>query len=270
MTGTKHTTYLSLPADATDEASSSVGYDEYDEGPPSLSVSRSDFSSRSSGWMVLGCVIAISIAGLNTLLLQLKLHQIKVPSTALRYPSVYVGLERLIRNESSPSWPLNFEHGPDFLGVVDQSVPHQPSSGEPQMILDSDRSLILQYIVRDFGLENCAISSRLPGPEVDASPKFYNKSGDIETMFLWSLETPVDSVLRSADLTWSSRPRRQTLIGSLNLTLDRDFSPFFPCPRRSVQTIELSLACGSPGCTMEFWQDRSPPKLGFYIIQSEV
>ncbi|KAH7914551.1 hypothetical protein BJ138DRAFT_1143686 [Hygrophoropsis aurantiaca] len=215
-------------------------------------------------------IIALVLTAVNLAILHYRVGNLVThgnPSLQ-RVPSVYIGLESIGRNRSSPSWPLASGNDPDFVGLINHDAMHRQLRPLPrnrgQMVLNSENDAALQYRVRDFGMESCAVDLRLP----DQKGKEYAIRGKDVRVGIWSVNAAVHSVLTASNQTWPSGPGRREYIGSLPVIPGRSRSPFFRCPTRSLQTLELSLECDS--CSIKFTQDRHHPTSGFGVIQTEV
>lgn len=119
------------------------------------------------------------------------------------------------------------------------------------------------FTAHDYGLENCVIASMFPTRGRIAPHRSYSGEGQIQSLEVWQLEepsrpwSPLDPPTTYA---WNTKPARRRLIGTLNATAIRDYTPSFHCPSQSSFLIEV--ACGSSDCKLDFVQDRAAPRFG--------
>lgn len=107
---------------------------------------------------------------------------------------------------------------------------------------------ILQFRVMDYGMERCALALRLPSGEEGSS-----KSADIELSVL-DVSRPLDP----SSISWSSRPPRRNVVGTLRASADEEVRlPEFPCKWGSLYAFEASCAPDSPACDVDVWADRN-------------
>lgn len=206
--------------------------------------------------------------------------------TQLFRPNVYIGLDKLPLDVQQSTLPESLDVFPSFFQPVDQVdddfvFPHDEharfsfngrvSPGDHRVLLNDDVTMIAQFRVHDYGMERCRIVSSVPS--LDALPKNQSLllSGDTSVIEIWNLTTPTasHSELDVRTLSWNTKPSRAGLLATIgaavNSTMKSD--EFWCGPSSSLQTFEL--ACRSPGCHVEFFQDiYFRPRLGIFVQQS--
>ncbi|KAI0059991.1 hypothetical protein BV25DRAFT_1918110 [Artomyces pyxidatus] len=247
------------------EDEDSHSYLEYDRGN---SLSRN--AIRETRWLTWACLVALVATAFNLATFQVFQIRRQASHSPLKHANSYIGLDRLVRNASSPGYPLVRNTYPNFVGIVGSSAP----LGTPQnasILVDSDHSLIVSFESRDFGLESCALRLYVPHEgEVGHEEKKWKVGGgndDSVTLSVWRSEVPTDASLTATSISRSTS-RRKEFLGTLPFpTRGRHNTASFYCPWRSKQTFEV--ACTHPGCSVEFVQNRIAPLLGFWMHQSE-
>ncbi|KAI0060005.1 hypothetical protein BV25DRAFT_1839990 [Artomyces pyxidatus] len=240
-------------------------YPEYDS---SDGLSRN--GGRQNRWLTWVCLIALFVTTLNLASLHVSQILRQISRSPLERANSYIGLDRLVRNASSPGYPLVRNIYPNFIEVVGSNAP-VTSGQNASVLLDSVHSLVVSFESRDFGLESCALRLYVPhegqrGHE-EKTWKVEGNVDDIVSLSVWRSEVPTDASLAAMS---SSRlaSRRKEFLGTVPFpTPGRHNTASFYCPWRSKQTFEV--ACTSPGCGVEFVQNRIAPLLGFWMHQSE-
>jgi hypothetical protein len=121
---------------------------------------------------------------------------------------------------------------------------------------------IVQFRVRDFGMEQCQLHLNLPDlidPDRSANRSLVT-SREATFVDVWRLDST--RVIAAEALSFATRPvRRELIVRSMPggpgsaLTSRR-----FPCPSDSLQTFEFT--CVAPTCMLSFWQDGGQPVSG--------
>ena len=249
-------------------------------------TSKRNFFLDPSFWLTVFAALSTAVTIRNLLVIQLYSQEPHVNYLEASVGSPYNGLEKLVRNESSPSWPLSSTHYPDFIGAMEGPYIHHALSNGSVVRLDSEvcifivprtslltmpahilqRAIILQHRVRDYGLEHCAVKleiSRPAGHGHEHTARRYGYIGESPYLSLWRLEdTGSKAVLAPSGLPMSL-PSRKQFLGNIDLDGMRSVqSPSFGCNAGSIQTLEIAVACASDPCIMEFRLTQSPRRQG--------
>lgn len=143
--------YARLP---TDHSIHSIAQDELKESLLSDDLESSDtFSpeirratsglarnwlSLIANWTLYATVIAILAAIFNLSLLSKEVYKTRISSPLpTRRPSTYIGLDQVLRNASSPQWPLQRRGFPEYFGVLDLQSPSTQSPNSQNVLIDS-------------------------------------------------------------------------------------------------------------------------------------
>jgi len=156
-------------------------------------------------------------------------------------------------------------------------------------------STIVQFRARDYGMEKCRLRLFLDPnhrhePSLSETPlrrKDWTLSGDTSQFQIWILETPLGPEIHQAlanskgqpgyephkygwidqrKLSYTTRPIRKELLTTFNLSEIQGGrnnaggmleSTEFECLEDSILTFEI--ACLSPSCEVDWWQDRRMP-----------
>ncbi|KAJ6529058.1 hypothetical protein DFH09DRAFT_1045381 [Mycena vulgaris] len=269
-----YTPLLSDPALVAD-----VQNDAWGSPPPTRAVYRSSSFLRRiiqetdrTVWVVLlACLVSVISLVLNILT---TFHSgLSAPRpTKLTYPNPYIGLEKAILTDVSPTAPiLNF---PLLLAQINSSdpsavylqQPHWPTSFG--MIYPEERefipqvSTIAQFRTIDFAMERCVVTLAIPSPADlrNIPSKRVLSSNEPCPLEIWSLDAPDD--IRPRILSWTTRPRRINLLTTMIVRPGRNLldSPPFPCPSRTLLAFELNYSTAA--CHLHFRQDKKSPRLG--------
>ncbi|KAF8552268.1 hypothetical protein OG21DRAFT_158833 [Imleria badia] len=234
-------------------------------------TSKRSFFLDPSFWLSAFAALSIAVTIRNLLVIQLYSQEPYVSYVEASIGSPYNGLEKLVRNESSPSWPLSSTHYPDFIAATEGPYIHHALSNGSIVRLDSERTIIVQHRVRDYGLEHCAVKLEFSHSTRNGSGhtvRGYGHIGDSPYLTLWRLEDRSKAVLAPSILP-ASLPSRREFLGDIALDGMRSVrSPSFGCNAGSIQTLEIAVACASDPCIMEFRLTQSP-RQGFWVVQSE-
>ncbi|KAH7884154.1 hypothetical protein F5I97DRAFT_1663146 [Phlebopus sp. FC_14] len=218
--------------------------------------------------LTVACFFAVSLAAYVLFILDARVQMSyggNVKHDALRYPSVYIGLEKLTRNATSPSWPLSIIRPVDYVTSVNANAASHVASPDQSLVLEPNSSFVLQYRVRDHGLENCAVYLR---PPRNAS---MTEEMDGAEVTAWLLEESSSGSIQNT-IDWSTKPKRQTFLGRFNISSPHavSHSSSFPCRTRSQVLIELSFECASQAlCSVGLGSNRTFSRHAISIIQSE-
>ncbi|KAG9309357.1 hypothetical protein JVU11DRAFT_10593 [Chiua virens] len=241
--------------------------------PPPLTPPKRTFLLDYSFW--LSALAALSIAATIRNLIVIQLHSQASHVVTLDAPIArpYNGLEKLVRNESSPLWPLSTTLEVDFIGATDGAHIHHALHNNSIVQLDSERTIVLQHRIRDYGLEYCAVELRFlhsSGQGHEHTKRGYEHIGDRPYFTLRRLEDSGSKAILVQSALPTSLPTRKEFLG--NIALDGTHtmkSPFFGCSAGSIQTLEIAVACASDPCSMDFQLTDSPQWQGFLFLQSE-
>ncbi|KAN0082372.1 hypothetical protein V8E55_008167 [Tylopilus felleus] len=224
-------------------------------------------------WLTAFAALSIAITIRNLLVFQLSFQEPYITYVEAFIKSPYNGLEKLLRNESSPSWPLSSTHYPDFIGATEGLYVHHALNNGSIVRLDSERAIVVQHRVRDYGLEHCTIKlefSRSTGNGHGHTTRGYGHIGENPYLTLWRLEDPGNMAVRASSALPTLLPPRKEFLGDIVLDgMSSVQSPSFECKMGSIQTLEIAVTCASDPCIMEFWLTQSPRRQGFWVVQSE-
>ena len=92
----------------------------------------------SSFWLTASAVLSVAVTIWNLLVIQQCLQEPHVTYLEASIGSPYNGLGRLVRNESSPSWPLSSIHYPDFMAATDGTYVRHALNNGSIVRLDSE------------------------------------------------------------------------------------------------------------------------------------
>ncbi|KAG8221409.1 hypothetical protein J3R82DRAFT_1592 [Butyriboletus roseoflavus] len=236
-----------------------------------IASSKRTFLFDPSFWLTAFAALSIAFTIRNLLVIQLHSQEPRVGYLEASFGSPYNGLEKLIRNESSPSWPLSSTHSPDFIGATEGPYIHHALSNGSVVRLDSERTIIIQHRVRDYALDHCAVKlefSRKAGH--GHAERAYGHIGESPYLTLWRLEDSGSKAVLAPSALPTSLPSRKVFLGNIALDGMRPVqSAFFECHAGSIQTLEIAVACTSDPCIMEFRLTQSPHRQGFRMVQSE-
>ena len=101
-------------------------------------TSKRNFFLDPSFWLTVFAALSTAVTIRNLLVIQLYSQEPHVNYLEASVGSPYNGLEKLVRNESSPSWPLSSTHYPDFIGATEGPYIHHALSNGSVVRLDSE------------------------------------------------------------------------------------------------------------------------------------
>lgn len=113
-----------------------------------LTSSKRTFFLDPSFWLTALAALSIAFTIRNLLVIQLHSQEPHVSHLEASIGSPYNGLEKLARNESSPSWPLSSTYYPDFIGATEGPDIHHALSNGSVVRLDSE---VCMFIVPRVG-----------------------------------------------------------------------------------------------------------------------
>jgi len=236
-------------------------------------TSKRNFFLELSFWLTVFATLSIAVTIRNLLVIQLYSQEPDDNYREAYIGSPYNGLEKLLRNKSSPSWPLSSTHYPDFIGATEDQYIHHALNNGSVVRLDSERTIILQHRVRDYGLEHCAVKlefSRPAGNGHGHTARGYGHIGESPYLSLWRLEDTGSKAALAPSGFPMPLPSRKQFLGNIDLDGTRSVqSHSFGCNAGSIQTLEIAVACVSDPCIMEFRLTQSPRRQGFWVVQSE-
>jgi len=210
----------------------------------------------------------------------------KASQMPLKRPNQFIGLDKLSYNRSTfQEAQMSSITFPDFIHQVDSTQPDNvlPDSGqlyfstfgtiapETRLFLATEEvSTILQFRVRDYGLEHCKIELILPMDlegsigQAEHGGHHWQLSGDTHDLEVWSVDA--NNWLSASTLTYANRPKRLERIGALAVHPGMNVSSHgFPCASDSIQSFELF--CISPACRIEILQGKRLPIMGIILRQ---
>jgi len=148
-------------------------------------------------------------------------------------------------------------------------------TSSPDVVLSKSDSMFFQWQLPGSELTSCHIGVTVPGPEESlVANQVYISSGALDEIEIWN----VSSFEPEASLSWNTRPKRISLLGTVAFSPGEGISgqqkveddrqlyspgPRFSCGENATYTIEV--ACGA--CKVEFTQVPSSPALAFNLIQ---
>jgi len=101
-------------------------------------TSKCSFFLDPSFWLTAFAALSIAVTIRNLLVIHLYSQEPHVNYLEASLGSPYNGLEKLVRNESSPSWPLSSIHYPDFIGATEGPYVHHTLGNGSVVRLDSE------------------------------------------------------------------------------------------------------------------------------------
>ncbi|KAG6371069.1 hypothetical protein JVT61DRAFT_10607 [Boletus reticuloceps] len=233
-------------------------------------TSKRNFFLNLSFWLTALAVLSIAVTIRNLLVIQLYSQESRVSYMEGPIGSPYNGLEKLVRNESSPSWPLSSTHYPDFIGATEGPHIHHALSNSSIVRLDSERTVVIQHRVRDFGLEHCTVKlefSHSTGNGHGHTTRGYGHIGESPYLTLWRLDDIGSKAVLAPSALPISLPSRDTFLGDIVFDDMRSVqSPSFGCHAGSIQTLEIAVACASDPCIVEFRLTQSPQRQGTVLM----
>lgn len=141
--------YARLPTDhsvAQDELKESLFSDDLqssDSFSPEIRRATSSGLARNSlsliaNWTLYATLIAILAVIVNLSLLSKEVYKTRLSSPLpTRRPSTYIGFDQVLRNASSPQWPLQRRGFPEYFGVLDLQSPSTQSPNSQNVLIDS-------------------------------------------------------------------------------------------------------------------------------------
>ncbi|KZT23566.1 hypothetical protein NEOLEDRAFT_537335 [Neolentinus lepideus HHB14362 ss-1] len=216
-------------------------------------------------WLIITCLISLVISTLNlsiTALWEPPARPFKFTSSVKpRFPSVYIGLERLNVSQRILDMPPVMNY-PMLISSVSERDPGEVDRNGTVVQIDGDHSSVMQFRVHDYGLERCTLNVTIPSPS-ELGHKPYLSSSNSQAIQVWRL-ADTDSPLRPRTLSWRTKPARVTLMGTLNFAPGTSsYLPWFSCKSNSLQAFEFSC----PDCSVRFKQDHAAPLLGVMMYQ---
>ncbi|KAJ7452974.1 hypothetical protein B0H11DRAFT_2072117 [Mycena galericulata] len=165
---------------------------------------------------------------------------------------------------------------PKYMTRVNSAAPDTVYDSGSSIVLSPTDSMIYHWRAKS-SWPMCYITAWVsPADDLIAGHKSYTSEGDVTSIQIWNLSTP-DNPKTLKTLSWSSRPPRESLLGTVNFTgldIQRSDSDLdgqelrAPTPRFSclgIKEITVEVAC--TGCHLEFYQIFSDPALGFELMQ---
>lgn len=141
--------YARLPTDhpiAQDQLKESLLSDDLestDSFSPEIPQATSSGLARNwlsliANWTLYATLIAVLAAIVNISLLSKEVYKTRLSSPLpTRRPSTYIGFDQVLRNASSPQWPLQRRGFPEYFGVLDLQSPNTQSPNSQNILIDS-------------------------------------------------------------------------------------------------------------------------------------
>ncbi|KAF7297365.1 hypothetical protein MIND_00970000 [Mycena indigotica] len=253
------------------------------------------WTGKPARWAVLAFIASITCTLLNLSFLLLQKenlsNNIKSSRIRLENPSSYIGLDKVVHNTTSPPVPPKpISAWPDFAEQIAESSPsmvlHQvdrhftyfgtayPTDRKFRIALDV--STVVQFRVRDFGMEKCTLTLSMGIAPPPTSGHHHGRSLSESAMATGSIDVwQLDQAHRldPEHLSWNNRPSRRHLFATWDLAemQGQPTASFrtteFLCPSTEILTFELACAAGNPSCHLEFAQPREQPHSALFLIQ---
>ncbi|KAJ3813291.1 hypothetical protein EV368DRAFT_5217, partial [Lentinula lateritia] len=118
---------------------------------------------------------------------------------------------------------------------------------ERRLYVTSRVSTIVQFHIRDYGMEKCSVALEVPTHNFNGREEA-SIWGNDTTVDVWLLEG--ESKIDFQKLSWNTKPGRKSYIGSIQPTYNSKHElSAFPCISGSYLTLEVS--CSSPDCHVD-------------------
>ncbi|KAJ7189034.1 hypothetical protein C8R46DRAFT_1244423 [Mycena filopes] len=165
---------------------------------------------------------------------------------------------------------------PRYMTRVNAAAPDTVYQTGSSIVLSPSDSMIYHWRAKSVW-PMCYITGWVSAPDdLIAGHKSYTSEGDVTAIEIWNVTTPADPKTLKT-LSWSTRPARVSLLGTVNFTsvedqhhtleLDgqelRTPTPRFEC----LGTTEITVEVVCTACRLTFTQILSDPPLGFELIQ---
>ncbi|TFK51123.1 hypothetical protein OE88DRAFT_1645339 [Heliocybe sulcata] len=196
-------------------------------------------------WLIITCIVSLVISTLNlsvAALWEAPPRPFKMSSAKPRFPSVYIGLERLNVSQRILDMPPVMNY-PMMISSVNEVKPGEVDRNGTAVRIDNDHSTVMQFRVHDYGLERCTLNVTIPATS-ELGTKTYSSLRDTQTIQVWRL-ADTETLLRPRTLSWRNKPARLALVGTLEFAPGT--SSYLPCIR--------------------FKQDHAAPLLGLMMYQ---
>ncbi|PCH43212.1 hypothetical protein WOLCODRAFT_74617, partial [Wolfiporia cocos MD-104 SS10] len=194
----------------------------------------------------------------------------------LRLGNPYIGLDALYKSgyRANTSGPVDNRliNRPRVVAPVYMDRPNKPTADdeliayreygtfsphERHFQVDSSTATILQFRVIDFGMEDCALTLRLPGhgEVVEGRHPFRINPSSILEVCRLDISTALDLPL----LSWNTKPPCSALhFPSVLATGGQDVEVArFPCEWGSYHSFEVSCDEKTPGCFVDIWSSQN-------------
>ncbi|PBK84092.1 hypothetical protein ARMGADRAFT_1088803 [Armillaria gallica] len=219
---------------------------------------------------IIDCVAIIILAALRSGVWEV---QTTISPDDLPLRNAYTNLDKLYQDHPSSFTLKTSVYNPPLL--VGQVSRYEPDRVFPQPVevyveknagysrlvyqhylLSDQLTTIVQFRTRDYGLENCTFTFKIPTP--DSSKSLAIADGENNFTLIEISMIPVDRRLRTKMLSWRTVPSARMHVGSLNIssgpTVEEGF-PFY-CPSGTYLTFELS--CVHYPCHLDLSGERTP------------
>jgi len=143
-----------------------------------------------------------------------------------------------------------------------------------QLFLNDSITSIVQFRVRDFGMERCRFQFGLPKNGVldplrnnrTSVQPHWEAGGSEAVISIWSLDT--SRWLERTDLCYRSKPPRSERVATMLVKQNEVIrsTEQFLCPSDNILTYEI--ACESANCDISILQDRIETDIGFQLVQT--
>ncbi|KAI0043705.1 hypothetical protein FA95DRAFT_1609153 [Auriscalpium vulgare] len=272
--------YSTLPQDDSDKRESLDEERDALNLPPT-SHKRLGFIAHWPTALLIACTLldALAVLYLGVVLSRPEFATARLP--ALKVKSPYINFDKIYGNGTRPTtryapipnraraigWVSTakprevLRDDREYLTNVNGNVP----PGGMRISVTPQVSTVVQFRAIDYGMENCTVVVDFP----PAPPAL--------TLDVWRLDAPARLDMRS--LTYSSRPRRAELVGSVTRHASASLAerhlggktvlPPFDCPSGSYHTFEMACAAGSD-CDLDFvMSGADDDELEIYMLQHQ-
>ncbi|KAK7688221.1 hypothetical protein QCA50_008591 [Cerrena zonata] len=264
------------------EGFSDAGFEEAEK--PEQSVR--DHSNGHNGLIFWACIGALLSTTLSVILFARDLYlgtgQVPFQTTtgqALRRPSQYMNLDKILANSTHEFPPINNFPPVTFQINVGDSrrKMKEDERGRPtklgavypddrRILINSKFATIVQFRNIDYAMERCVLNITMPQKTDTFDPAVTLL--DPSLVDIWTLDTP-NELSRYIDGATTYAPKRKELLTTLTFseTSPNTFGEFH-CPSGQFTTLELTCSPLMANCNVDFWQDRrARPLGGLHIIQ---
>lgn len=225
-------------------------------------------------YLLWACLIVAVISTLNVVLLPFSLHG-ALPKTPqelenLPYVDQRMGMNRLAA--SAPSTPTYYRSQPDQIARLNGKYKNAVYGTGTQVVFSTTDVTLMRFVVPLHGGYMCNVAWYPPQHNtMHGRTKVLETEGDVSQIEVWSVIAFNSSIpLPKLDLdtmSWSDRPIRGELLGTLNLNSTPNATTVdFACPFSDMVLI-VELRCLIPRCYVKFNQIPAIPAYGFELVR---